>query len=238
MTSIEAIINRQLLKWELQRQKPNQPDDLPSPVWPIVTVSRQSGSRGSYFASRLASRLDYQRLHRDVIDKICQSSGLRKRIISALDDKVVSQLELLAESILSGQSIDHSDYLKHLTRVLLSMSHLGGVILMGRGGSFILGRDRGFHIRFVAPRAKRIENLMKYCDYEELEAGEFVDRSDHERAIFIRKLFNADIDDPSNYDMVVNSEFMDVEDMVEVVAMAVNAKQQKLAYLEHDEFES
>jgi hypothetical protein len=51
VTSIEAIINRQLLKWELERKEtaPATPD-RPQPA-PIVTISRQTGSRGSYFAS-------------------------------------------------------------------------------------------------------------------------------------------------------------------------------------------
>jgi len=67
MTSIEAIINRQLLKWELDR-KSSEPEapDRPRPL-PIVSISRQTGSRGSYFGSRLAQRLGYQRLHREAI---------------------------------------------------------------------------------------------------------------------------------------------------------------------------
>ncbi len=234
MTSIDAIINRQLLKWELQRKKEAEetPEILPPP--PIVTVSRQKGSRGSYFASRLSERLGYQRLHREMIDTICQSSGYRKRIIESIDNKFRGALELLVESLFTGQSVDHYDYFKHMCRTVLSMSRLGGVILVGRGGNFILGLKRGFHIRFIAPKWKRVENLVKYKQMSESEAVQLIDKSDAERKEFIQKLFGADIDDPHHYDLVVNSIYMDVEELLDCTMTAIKGKFDKLTFLEHD----
>jgi len=59
MTSIDAIINRQLLKWEHQRrQAEEEKEEKPKPA-PIITISRETGSRGSYFGSRLAMKLGY-----------------------------------------------------------------------------------------------------------------------------------------------------------------------------------
>lgn len=234
MTSIEAIINRQILKWELDR-KSSEPEapDRPRPL-PIVSISRQSGSRGSYFGSRLAQRLGYQRLHREAIDMICKSSGYRKRIIESLDDKFRSRLELLAESIVSGQAVDLTDYAQHLCQVVLSMSQLGGVVLMGRGGSFILGPQRGFHMRVVCPREKRIENLMKYKRLSAEAAAEAIEKSDASRRKFVKELFACSIDDPHHYDLVINSALIDVEEMVETAATAINAKTAKLTYLDHD----
>lgn len=235
MTSIETIVNRQILKWELEKNEGEQvKDDRPTPS-PIVTVSRQSGSRGSYFGSRLAQRLGYQRLHREAIDLICKSSGYRKRVIESLDGTVRGRLELLAESILTGQSVDLTDYARQLCQVLLSVSELGGVVLMGRGGSFMLGPKRGFHMRIVCPRERRIENLVKYKSMTADEAAATVDRSDEDRRRFVVELFDSDIDDPCQYDLVVNSSLIDVEEMVEVAAVAVKAKMSKLTFLDHDQ---
>lgn len=235
MTSIDSIINRQLLKWELQRQQSSeQPAERQMPP-PIITISRQKGSRGSYFASRLSERLGYQRLHREIIDTICQSSGYQKRIIESLDDKFRGDLELMVESLFTGQSVDHYDYFRHVCRTVLSMSRLGGVILIGRGGNFILGMKRGFHIRFIAPEWKRIENLVKYKGMDEKEAAAIIRSSDADRRELIRKLFNADIDDPNRYDLVINSTYMDVEELLECAQAAIKGKFNKLTYLDHDE---
>lgn len=232
MTSIESIINRQFLLWEKsQQERQTLPEHKPSPP-PIVTISRQSGSRGSYFASRLAQKLDYQRIHREIIDSICASSGYRKRIIDALDEKYHSQLDTLVDSLVTGQTVDHSDFSRHLFKVVLSMSELGGIVLVGRGGSFILGPLKGFHIRVVAPYKKRIENLIAYKNINENEAVEYIAQSDSQRSEYIRKLFDADIDDPCRYDMVINTNYLDVEELVDCVMEAIKTKMVKLAHLE------
>lgn len=234
MTSIDAIINRQLLKWELQCKKAEEEAAVRPHPPPIVTVSRQSGSRGSYFASRLAEKMDYQRLHREVIDTICESSGYRKRIVESIDEKFRNQLELIVESIFTGKAVDHRDYIMHLGQVVLSMSRLGGVILMGRGGNFILGPKRGFHIRFIAPHDRRVQNLVTYKGMDKTAAVKFIEESDSSRRELIKKLFNADIDDPQHYDLVINAAYMDVEELLGVTMAAIKAKFDKLTYLDHD----
>ncbi len=114
------------------------------------------------------------------------------------------------------------------------MSRLGGVILMGRGGNFILGPKRGFHMRFVAPKEKRIQNLVTYKKIDAVAAKKMIEQSDATRREYIRKLFNADIDNPLHYDLVVNAAFMDVEELVEVAMKAIRGKFDKLTYLDHE----
>ena len=233
-SSIDAIINRQLLKWELEHNQVSEEIKEQKSSPPIITISRQKGSRGSYFASRLAEKLDYSRLHRKVIDRICLSSGFRKRVIESIDDRFRSDLGLMVESLFTGQTVDHSDYFKHLYQVMLSMSKLGGVILVGRGGNFILGPERGFHIRFVAPKEKRIANLINYKFLSKDEATEEVEKSDKLRSEFIEKLFSANINDPLHYDLVINAAYMDIEELLEVAIKAINGKFEKLKYLDNE----
>jgi cytidylate kinase len=234
MTSIDAIINRQILKWELEKSKAEERSKEDKAPTPIITISRQTGSRGSYFGSRLAGRLGYQRLHKEVIDVICRSSGYYKRIVEALDDHVRGSFDILVDSILTGQTVDHTDYVRYLYKVVLSMSHLGGVVLMGRGGNFILGPQRGFHVRVVCPKAERIQNLIRFKDMTEKEAAHWTETSDNERREFISRLFHANLDDPTHYDLVLNTSLMDVEDMVDVTILAMNAKWNKLRHLKEE----
>ncbi len=234
MTSIEAIVNRQLLKWELEKQEVETKSEVRRSPAPIVTISRESGSRGSYFGSRLAGRLGYQRLHREAIDVICRSSGYLRRVIESLDGHSRSQLELTIESFLTGQAVDHSDYAKQLCRVVLSMSELGGVVLMGRGGNVILGPRRGFHIRVICPRKKRIANLIKYKQIDADEAKKIIERSDRDRREFVTTLCNEDIDNPRLYDLVVNTAFIDIEELTDTAIVAIKAKMDKLTHLDND----
>lgn len=230
MPSIDAIINRQFLIWERQSQRaPADPPRL-EPL-PIITVSRQKGSRGSYFATRLSERLGYQRLHRGVIDAICDSSGYRKRVVESLDQHVRGDLELAVEAIFSGQSIDHSDYVRHLIKVILSMAKLGGVVVTGRGANFILGLTQGVHFRVVAPAESRVKFLVKYDEMTSDEAIRAIDETDAQRREFVRKLFGKDLDDPQYYDVVFNSAMIDVEEMLDSAMLAIKTKMDKLRHL-------
>lgn len=232
MASLDAIINRQLLKWESQQKALSENVVSKNKIEPIITVSRQTGSRGSYFSSRLAKKMNYQRLHRNVIDSICASSGYQKRIIESIDDQFRSDFELMAESFFTDKTVDHFDYFRTLYKILLSMSELGGVILVGRGGNFILGSKRGFHIRLIASKNKRIQNLIDYKFISKKEAIEKIEKSDRIRSEFIRKLFDADIDDPKHYDLVINTDYMDIEDIIEVAFRAIKAKFEKMLYID------
>jgi len=234
LTSIDAIINRQLLRWELEHKKlEEEAHEHPHPL-PIITVSRQTGSRASYFASRLALKLGYPRLDRQIIDAICTSSGYRKRIVESLDAHFRSDIQVMVDSLFTGQSVDSSDYVKHLARVILSMSRLGGVVVVGRGSNYILGPKRGVHLRVVCPMEKRIENLIKYKGLSRREAIDLIEESDEQRGQFVSKVFHRDINDPHYYDVVFNSALIDVEEMVETAVMAINAKMDKLEHLDND----
>lgn len=228
MTSIDALINRQLLRWELERQQGEARPPQKTLQSPIITVSRQTGSRGSYIAELLAQRLGFQRLHREAIDAISKSSGYRKRLIEALDEHIRGHLERTVEATLTGQWVDYGDYVEHLHRVVLSMAELGGVILMGRGGNFILGPLRGLHIRVICPDSARIENLVRYKQMSVPEARRHMEQGDRERRDFVAKVFHADIDSPRNYDMVLNSGLMDVDRLVDIAEIAYRAKMARL----------
>ena len=140
----------------------------------------------------------------------------------------------MVDSLVSGEAVDHSDYVRHLYQVILSMARLGGIVLIGRGGNFILGPRRGFHIRVVCPRDRRIANLVAYKNVSAAEAPGEVDHSDAERREFIHKLFRADIDDSRHYDVVVNTDYVDVEELVPGLAESIKGKLGKLARLERE----
>lgn len=234
MTSFDAIINQQLQRWKGLPKQAALEEGTRCQVPGIVTISRQTGSRGSYFASRLAQKLEFQRLHRGVIDLICTEPLYHDRIVDLLETRCRSELEEAVSPFLEGLSLEPQDYFGRLFRSILSMSNLGGVILVGRGGNFILGPARGCHIRFIAPKAKRIENLVKYKNMDPSKAEAMIDKSDTERSRFIRQLYKADIDNPIHYDLVINSSLIDVEDLLEVAMASIRGKLNKLTYLDND----
>jgi len=231
MPSIDSILDRQVGKWESEKAAhvhgPGS-RDRPATGQPILTVSRQRGSGGTLLAQRLAERFGYTLLHRDVIDRICESSGYKRRIVESLDGHARSQLQLWVESVLQGAYVDANDYVKALLEVIYSISQLGGVVVVGRGANFILGHERGFHIRVVAPREARVRDLAERERIAERDALREIEKSDRERTEWIRKVFGRSIDDPLGYDLVINHLSISMESATSLVAAAAQEKFERL----------
>jgi hypothetical protein len=226
MGSIEALINRQLKRWEMERKLRDEAKEEGKQriSSPIVTVSRQRGSQGSFLAESLAESLGYQLLHREIIDEICKSSGYQRKIIESLDDNIRSRIELWFEGLFKGMYIDASDYIRQLHKVVISISELGGVVVVGRGANYMLSRDQGFHLRVIASKPRRIENLVSFQGLTAEQAEKEIDESDQTRFEFVRNNFKQEIDDPKAYDMILNTTYMDINDALKMAKEGIDSK--------------
>lgn len=227
MPSLENIIDRQIRRWELEKkrreeeQKAKEEEMLPRP---IITISRERGSRGSYLSKLVADKLDYQLIHRQIIDFIAKDSGVRHRLIESLDERIRSEIELWLEGLLRGKYLGERDYFVYLTKSVLAIAHHGKSVIVGRGANFILGLKNGFHIRVVAPVEKRIENLMEYENLSKPEAKREIKLKDKERKDFIRNFFGKDIDDLTSYDLILNSANFQMEEALALILKAFVSK--------------
>lgn len=227
MPSIQFLLDRQLRRWEMEKSlRQSQParERLGPPLQPVITVSRQRGSGGSQIAELLARRFDYTLLDRDVIDRICASSGIRRSIVESLDEHAKSQIAIWCDAMVAQRYADASDYIRFLFETICSVAALGGVVVVGRGANFIVGPERGLHVRVVAPREQRIQRLVDDSRLTRKDATHEIDLRDRERVEFIRQVFGRDIADPEGYDLVVNTGAIGFDEAVNVVAAAATAK--------------
>lgn len=226
MSSTDQLLDRQLRRWELERQsaRAGRAPERERSLQPILTVSRQHGSAGAELAGRLAERFDYTLLHRDLIDAICATTGHQRRLLSSLDEHTRSELTAWVESLIAGQAVDASDYTRALLETVRAFAALGGVVVVGRGANFIVGPTGGFHLRVVAPRDQRARAIAARRGGSARDAEREVDASDRERASFIRKVYRRDIDDPLAYDLIVDLGALDHDTALETVVTAAHGK--------------
>lgn len=224
MAPDDAIILAQIETWEQNRRD----DKLRGQPSQVVTVSRQYGSRGSYIATRLAETLGYGRFHRGLIDKICRHEEYYRRVISLLDTSETEFIRDRCETLLKQKPDSPDDYMMSLCHLVYAMSRLEGVVIIGRAGNFILGMDEGFHVRYVAPVQKRIDNLTEYKRIDPKMAKNEISKIKRERAELVRSHFGSSIDDPSHYDLILNTAYIDVEEAVAVTIEAYAAKMDRI----------
>jgi hypothetical protein len=222
--AIETIVDRQIRRWELERNRPKETVPLPEKPGPIITISRQKGATGSQAAEKLAELTGFTLIGRDIIDQISLDIGTQKRLVETLDESVRSKFELWVEGIFKRRLVDTSDYLKSLVKIIGAVSHHGKTIIVGRGANFILGRQRGFHVRVVADNDFRVRSMMTRHGLSQTQAQEEIIHSDEKRRKFIKTDFGWDIDDPLAYDLVINSTYLTPEHIAQLILNAYPLK--------------
>ncbi len=216
--SIEALVNEQLKKWQLQNKALKKVKAKPGPV---ITISREPGTGGSEIARRLARDLDMDLLGAQIIQKIAESAVISARIIQSLDEKEVSRRDIWLESLFERRHLWHDEYLFHLTKVIGTMGRQGNFVIVGRGAQFILPPEETFRLRFIAPMEFKIANVMKDFGSSKTDAEKYIIKTDSDRLAYLRKHFNADWTDPSHYDMVINTGKLGIDGSVEAIKTAI-----------------
>ena len=162
-----------------------------------------------------------------IIQKIAESANMSAKVIESLDEKEVTRRDDWLSALFETRHLWVDDYLHHLTKVIGTFGRQGNMIIVGRGAQYILPPDDTFRLRFIAPMETKIENVMHHSDCTKENAKKYVIKTDSDRRAYLRKYFNADVTDPSHYDMVLNTGKIGIDGSVEAVAIAFTLWKQK-----------
>ena len=217
MKSIPRITEEQVQRWQIMRKEEKEEKRGIS----IITVSREPGSGGRIIASRLAEKLGIDIFHQEVINEMAKSADVSEKLVETLDERGLSILEDWISSLVHERHLWPDRYMQHLMKVVGTIGKHGRAVVVGRGANFILPPEKRFAVRIVADQTWRIQNVAKEFDITPDEAKRRVMRTESDRRAFIRKYFNADIADPTNYDLVVNTATLDLDDTVKVISSAL-----------------
>jgi cytidylate kinase len=170
---------------------------------------------------QLGARLGWPVYDRELLRKIAEEAGLRGNLVDSVDEKRKSWVASLFEGILSKHPGSEEAYIRHLTRVLLSMAARGECILVGRGAPQVLPAENTLRVRLVAPLADRIRAYGKKHGVSRDEAARKVDEIDKHRTRFVRETFNRDTTDPHGYDLILNTARFSAAECAELIEQAL-----------------
>jgi cytidylate kinase len=223
----EKLILRQINHWNRMRQflhdREETPGDPPTPG-PVITISRQAGSGGRRLAQALAERWNLDLHDQSLVERIAREVNLEQEIVGQLDERTVSQARLWVQGVLHKRLFLKDDYHTALVRIVTSLAARGGVVFLGRGANLILGVRATLRIRVVAPPALRLENLIERTGLSRPEARALRDETDRRREDFVRRVFGEEPGTPHNFDLVFNSDRLDLEQMVEAATLVLLAR--------------
>jgi cytidylate kinase len=215
--SIEKIVDEQIQKWQISRA---QPAARQAPA-PVVTISREPGSGGRILARQVAEKHALDLFHREVIHGVAASAKVSRQFLETLDEKSLSVLEDCVNSLVHERHLWPDQYLQHLMKVIGTIGKHGRAVIVGRGANFILPPEGRIRVRVVAPLEQRVANVASTFGVAAEEARRRIIRTESDRRAFIRKYFNADIADPINYDLVLNTEILSIQTAADMLGTAI-----------------
>ena len=200
-SSIEIFIKDQIEKWEKQTQT----------HIPVITISSEPGSGGRLIARGLAKQLNIDLFDRDIVKEISESAHISGAVIETMEKDRLSGIKDFISSLVNDRYLWPGVYLDHLMKVVAAIASHGNAIIVGRGANFLIPAKDRLSVRVISPLEVRVKNVAKEFGVTREEAKRRVLNRENRRATFIRQSFNADVADPRNYDLVVNTQKLTID---------------------------
>lgn len=182
---------------------------------PVITLSRELGSRGDEVALAVAERLNLRLIGRELINQAARQAGAPEIALAEIDE-----LGLLG---LRPDRTALELYRTTVEQIIRAEAAAGDVLLVGRGSQVVLaGRPGVLHVRIIAPLAARISCVQERCRVSAEAAAARIAASDRVRAAYLRRHYRARVDDPQWYDLVINMARLRVEDAAALVCAAAD----------------
>jgi cytidylate kinase len=169
----------------------------------ILTISREYGSGGREIGHTVAERLGFA-----YEDRVTLLADLRATDPSW--ERFGDDYDEHKPSLWERFDWSHRGYAALLQRHLLEAASSDRVVIVGRGGAFLLaGVPTAVHVRIVAPLAARIERIMRreHADHDSVRV--MIERIDRERAGFVRAIYHRRWDDPAAYDKTYDTSLLE-----------------------------
>jgi cytidylate kinase len=206
----------------------------------IITIRGQLGSGATDIGKRVAERLQIDYVDREVIAGVAKQLDYPEKKIESQEMPPTSVFKRIGEalgrsypaSISSGGisapmpmylpaseiPLDDDSYLKGLETTIQELAKENPIVISGRGSQFILKDNPDtFHVLITAPLAIRINRVMGSMNLNKNAARQEIKKYDSSRHEFIKRYFKADLEDPNNYDMVINTEHLSYEDAASII---------------------
>jgi cytidylate kinase len=186
----------------------------------IITISRGSYSKGKEVAEKVADRLGYECLSREVILDASDHYHIPEiKLIKAIHD---------APSILERFGHNKSRFMAYYQSVLSRRVQKDNVVYHGLAGHLLL-KDipHVLNVRIYADLMDRVDNEMEREKIPRREAERLILKDDEERRKWTQSLYGVDPWNSFLYDMILRIHKFAVNDAVEFICNAATMEQLK-----------
>ena len=177
---------------------------------PIITISRGSYSRGKCVAEKLAQRLQYSCVSREILLEASEEFNIPEiSLVRAIHD---------SPSILERFRHGKERYISYYQYALLKHVQRDNVIYHGLAGQYFLRHiPHVLKVRILASMEDRVAEVMRRDNVTLRDAEHILNKDDEERRRWGLKLYGIDTWDSRLYDLVILIDKLTVDDAVDLI---------------------
>jgi hypothetical protein len=212
---------------------------------PVITIARLYGAGGESIGKLLAAHLKADFLGPDLIDEVAHRLELPKEEVEAADEQPGSFLSRLLVALAAAspehvatsesptytppytdpQSDPRRAVLEYTQQVIREAARSGNVVILGRGGAYILADLPGaLHVFLRASESERVMTVMERENLSADEARKKAKQIDENRRAYIRQVYGHTWDLPGHYDIVLDTGRLGYEASVEAILDALKGR--------------
>jgi cytidylate kinase len=180
----------------------------------IITISRGSYSRGKEVAEKVAHRLGYACISRDIVLDASEIFNVPElKLERAIHD---------APSLLDRFSYGKERYIAYIQAALLKLFREDNVVYHGLAGHFFVqGIGHALKVRITADMEDRVRLETARKNISAKEALRLLKEDDEQRRRWSRWLYGIDTCDPSLYDLVLHLKHLTTDEAADIICHAV-----------------
>lgn len=184
---------------------------------PVIIISKGSYSHGGEVARKVAERLGYDCISRDILIETSKKFNVSElRLIRAVED---------APSFLERYTFGREKYINYIKAAILNNIVKGNIVYHGFAGHFFVKDiSHVLKVRIIADMEERLGYMMKRENVSKEEAVRMVNKVDEDRTKWSMKLYGIDTWDSRLYDLVINIGKITIDDAVDLICQTAGLK--------------
>jgi len=197
----------------------------------VVCVSGPDGALMREVAGGVAERLGFALVDEEIVLRAAAEAGVEPDVVSDAEKRrsfMERALFAFGHPDLSGvggfivPETPVSDELRDLIRAAIEeTAGRGSAVIVSHAASHALASQSNvLRVLVTASASIRCERLASERDLNEKDAARAVDQSDAARADYLRRFYGAKSELPTQYDVVVNTDRLSLDEAVSLVTLA------------------
>ncbi|MBP7735762.1 MAG: cytidylate kinase-like family protein [Spirochaetes bacterium] len=220
--SIDSAISYQESNWKTRKKTV---DMTGSNALPFLTISREYGCLGyrvgvavaDIFNTKYHNEPRWTVFDRGILDHLMKDMNISRNLAETLTDRARDSMDYFFKTTFEKYPPEALVY-KKLVETIRIIAANGHAVIIGRVGN-VITRDLhlGYHVRLLASKEKKIDNITEQFKVSRNEAKDILAKKGEEREQFILKRLTVDMNNPSIYNLVINTSELSIEDTASLI---------------------